>query len=133
MVLCNGVGDGLQQHRFTGAWRRDDQTALTFSEWRYEIDNARREIIRRDLHAQLLFRIERRQVIEEDFFSRLVGRLEVDRLNLDQGEITFAFFRRTNLTADGVASAQIEFTNLRGRDVDVVGPGQIVVFRRAEK
>src|SRR5271167_3270138 len=41
--------------------------------------------------------------------------------------------RRTDLAADGVAGLEIELANLRGRNVDVVGAGQIVVVGGAQK
>src|ERR1700686_5293797 len=39
----------------------------------------------------------------------------------------------TNLAGDGVSGAEIEFADLRRRNVDVVRAGKVVVFRRAEK
>src|SRR5687767_11746472 len=133
MILCNRVGDGLQQHRLTGAWRRDDETALTFAEWRHQIDDARRQIFGGRLHLQLFFRIQRRQVVKENFLARLVRRFEVDRLDFDQREITLAFFRRANLAANRVAGAQVKLAYLRRRDVNVVWTRQIVVLRRPEE
>src|SRR5207253_9744413 len=83
--------------------------------------------------AQLFGGIERRQIVEENLFARLFGRLKVDGFDFDQSEVTLAFFRRTNLAADRVAGAQIELANLRWRDIDVVRAGQIVVLGRAQK
>ena len=77
--------------------------------------------------------IERRQIVEENLFARLFGRLKVDGFDFDQREVTLALFRRTNLAADRVAGAQIELANLRWRDIDVVRAGQIVVLGRAQK
>jgi hypothetical protein len=37
------------------------------------------------------------------------------------------------LTGDCVAGAEVEFADLRGRDVDIVRAGEVVVFRRAEE
>ena len=37
------------------------------------------------------------------------------------------------MAVDGVAGAQAEAADLRGRDVDVVGAGQVVGFRRAQE
>ncbi len=34
---------------------------------------------------------------------------------------------------DGVAGAQAEAADLRGRDVNIVGAGEVIRFRRAEK
>ena len=85
------------------------------------------------LHLDALLRIERRQVVEENLVARLFGRLEVDGLDLDQREVLLAFVRRAHVAADGVAGLQVELADLRGRDVDVVGAGQIVVVGRAEE
>src|SRR5262249_49067811 len=41
--------------------------------------------------------------------------------------------RRTHLSADGVTSFEVEFADLRGRDINVVGAGQIVVVRRTKE
>ena len=59
--------------------------------------------------------------------------LEVDRFDLDQGEVAFTFFRRTHLAGNRVAGAEIESADLRRRDVDVVRPREVVVFGRAQK
>ena len=82
---------------------------------------------------QALLRIQRRQVVEQDLVARLVGRLEVDRLDLDQREIFLALMRRADLAADGVAGFQVELADLRRRHVNVVGPGQVVVIGRAQE
>ena len=71
--------------------------------------------------------IERRQVLEEHALLAAGGRLEVDRLDLDQREVAFAFFRRADLAGDGVAGVQVELADLGGGDVDVVGAGEVVV------
>src|SRR5437879_5921663 len=39
---------------------------------------------------------------------------------------------RTDLTADGVAGLEVELADLRRRDVDVVGAGEVVVVGRAQ-
>ena len=38
--------------------------------------------------------------------------VEIDLVDLEQSEITFAFFRASNQTLDRIARAQVEFTNL---------------------
>ena len=85
------------------------------------------------LQLQPLGGIQRREVVEEDFVSGLVRVLEVDGFDFDQGEVAFSILRRTHLSRHRVARAQVEFTNLRGRDVDVVRAWQIVVVRGSEK
>ncbi len=77
--------------------------------------------------------IERRQVVEEDLVARDFGILEIDRFDFDQREVALAVLRRAHLAGDGVAGAQIEFADLRRRDVDIVRARQIVVLRRAQE
>ena len=55
------------------------------------------------------------------------------RVDLEQREIALAFLRAADVAVDGVAGAQAEAADLRGRDVDVVGAGQVVRFRRAQE
>src|SRR5712664_744603 len=133
MVGSNGVCDRLKQHRLAGARRSDNQSTLAFAQWSNQVDNSGGKVLLRGFHLQHLFRIQRCEIVKENFLTRLVGRLEVNCFNFDESEITFAFLGWTNLAADSVAGAQIEFSDLRRRDVNVVWPGQIVVFRRAQK
>ena len=85
------------------------------------------------LHLDPLLRIKRRQVVEENLVARLFRRLKIDGLDLDQRKVLFAFMRRPHIAADGVAGFQVELANLRGRNVNIVRAGQIVVVRRAQK
>ncbi len=78
-------------------------------------------------------RIERRQVVEEYLIAGNFGIFEVDGFDLDQREVAFAVLGRANLAGDGVAGAQVEFADLRRRDVDIVRAGQVVVFRSAQE
>jgi hypothetical protein len=64
---------------------------------------------------------------------RLVGVRVVDELDLEEGEVLLAVLRRPDLAADDVAGAHAEAADLRGRDVDVVRAGQVVVLGRAEE
>ena len=70
--------------------------------------------------TQVLVRVERRQVVEEDLVARALGLLVVDRLDLEQREVALAFLRRADLAGDDVAGAQVEAADLARRDVDVV-------------
>ena len=60
------------------------------------------------LETQLLVRIERRQVVEEDLVACFLGLFVVDRLDLEQREVAFALLRRADLAGDDVAGAQVE-------------------------
>ena len=132
MVRRDRVGDVLQQHGLAGTRRRHDQRALTLADRRDDVDDARRQILLGRilvLHLEPFVRIERRQVVEVDLVARLLGLLEVDRVDLEQREITFAFLRRADVAVDGIAGAQAKTANLRGRDVNVVRAGEVIRFR----
>ena len=133
VVGGDGVGDVLQQHRLAGARRRDDQAALALADGRQQVHDAAGVVVARGFELEPLVRIERRQVVEEDLVARFLGRLEVDGVDLDQREVALAFLGRADLAGDGVAGAQVEAADLRRRDVDVVGAGQVVVLGRAQE
>ena len=86
-----------------------------------------------ELHLQPLVGIERRQVVEVDLVARLVRVFEVDRVDLEQREVALAVLGAADVAVDGVAGAQAEAADLRGRDVDVVRAGQVVRLRRAQE
>ena len=126
------VGDVLQQHRLAGARRRHDQRALALADRRDDVDDAGRKILLGRilvLHAQPLVGIERREVVEVDLVAGLFGVFEVDGVDFEKREIAFALLRAADLALDGVAGAQAEAADLRGRDIDVVGAGQVVRLR----
>ena len=77
--------------------------------------------------------IERREVLEEDLVAGLVGRLEVDGLDLDEREVALALLRRPDLPGYRIARLEVELPDLRGRDVDVVRARQVVVVGRAKE
>ena len=132
MVGRDGVGDRLEEHRLAGAGRRDDQAALALAD-RRDAGRGRATVMLRRLERIRSCGIERRQVVEEDLLARDVGVLEVDRLDLDQGEVALPFLGRADLAGDRVAGAQVELADLRRRDVDVVGARQVVVLGRAQE
>src|SRR6185437_308286 len=133
VVGGDGVGDGLQQHGLAGAGRGDDQPSLALADGGAEVHDAARDVLADGLELDALGRIERGEVVEEDLVAGLFGGLEVDGLDLGQGEVLLALVRRADLARAGVAGAQIEAADLRGRDVDVVGAGKIVVVGRAQE
>jgi len=69
-------------------------------------------------------RIQGRQVVEENLVARFLRRLKIDGVDFDQGKVPLAFLGRADLAADGVAGPQVETADLRGRNVDIVGPGR---------
>ena len=130
------MGDVLQHHRLAGARRGDDQPALALAQRRDQVDDPGRQILLGrilDLDLEALLGIERRQIVEIDAVADLVRLVEIDRVDLEQGEIALALLGRADLPLDRIAGAQAEAAHLARAHIDVVRSGQIVRFRRAEK
>ena len=96
VVRCNRVGNGLQHHRLTGARGRHQQTALSLAQGGHEIHHPRRHVVWY-LEPQPFLGIERREVVEVDLLHGHVGRLEVDRFDLDQSKVPLALLGRPDL------------------------------------
>src|SRR5204863_4951374 len=109
------------------------QAALSFADWRHQVEHARRQVVAFGLQRDLLLRVERRQVLEEHLLAGALRRLEVDRLDLDQREIALAVLGRPDLARHGVAGVEVELADLRRRHVDVVGARQVVVVGRPQE
>jgi hypothetical protein len=133
MILDDRVRDLLEDGGLTGLRRRDDQTALSHADRRHEIDDAHREVALFVLQVQPMLRIARAQVVERDAVLRLVRIVAVDVLDLEEREIALALLRGPHLAEDRVTGAQVEALDLRGTDVDVVGPVQVVPVLRAQE
>src|SRR6266851_5125048 len=133
MILRDAVRDVLQQHRLARARRRDDEAALALADGHHQIQYPRGQVLALGFERELRLRIERGEILEEDLLARAFRRLEVDGLDLDEREVPLAVLRRPDLAQHGVSRVKIEFPDLRRRDVDVVGAGQVVVVGRPEE
>src|SRR6218665_3191986 len=105
--LCNI----LQQYCLTGTWRRNNQGALTLAQRGDEIEQTGRTILDGrigQLHAEALFGVKRREIVEVDLVANRLGIFEIDRIDLEQREITLAILGRPDLAFDRVAGAQTE-------------------------
>ena len=89
-----------------------------------QVDDPRLDATVLRLEVELLLRVERGEVVEEDLVLGRLGTLEVHRLDAQQREVAFALLGRTHLPRHRVAGVEIEALDLRRRDVDVVGPGK---------
>ncbi len=56
-----------------------------------------------------------------------------DGLDLEQGKEVLLLLGRADLAGDGVAGLQVESTDLRGRDIDVLRAGQVAEALRAQE
>jgi hypothetical protein len=86
-----------------------------------------------ELHLEALVRIERRQIVEVDLVTDLFGIVEIDRVDLQQRKVAFAFLRAPDRPFDGIPGLQREATDLRRGNIDIVGAGEVVGIRRAQK
>src|SRR5262249_38799503 len=120
MILRDAVRNTLQHHRFPGPRSRHNQPPLPLSYGREEVEDTRRIFRWRVFKPELLLRVERSEVIEENLVPRTFRLFVVNRLNFQQGKISFPFFRWPNLTSHHIAGAQIESADLTGRDINIV-------------
>ena len=130
------VSDVLQHHGLAGLGRRDDQAALSLADRRDQVNHARGQVFAGGIvafEAEALLRMERGEVLEQDLVLGLFRVLEIDFVDLEQGEVAFAFLRRADRAAHGVAGAQVETADLRGADVDVVRAGEVRGIGGAQK
>ena len=118
------VRHALQHQGFASFGRRYDQSALTKADGRRQVDNPGGEFVFATVAmAELDAPIgkERGQVFKDGAAATGFGDVFVDGVDLQQREITLALLGLAHAAFDRVACAQIEFTHLRRRDVDIVG------------
>jgi hypothetical protein len=128
MIGCDRLCQALQQHGLAGLRRRNDEPTLTLADRRDQIDDARRQVLGAavaTLQRQALVGEQRCQVLEQYLVLGVLRRLEIDLADLQQGEIALALLWRADRAVDRVAGAKIEAADLAGRDIDVVGSGEI--------
>src|SRR5579863_10392411 len=133
MIFHDGFGNGLKEHRLPGPRRSDDQASLALSDRSDQLHNPSGEILRVPFQPDALHRIKGSQVVEENFVARDVRLFVVDQFDFQEREVAFPFFGRADLACNNVPSAEIKATDLRRRDVDIVGSRKIVVIGRTEK
>jgi len=68
-----------------------------------------------------------------DLVARVVGVLEIDRIDLEEGKIALSFLGRADLALDRIAGAKREPPDLGGRDIDVVRAGEVIGLRRTQE
>jgi hypothetical protein len=96
MVGGDGMGDVLQQHRLTGARRRDDQPRCPLPSGATRSITRERDVLAGrivDFHLEPLVRIQRRQIVEMILVTDLFRIFEIDRVDLQQGEVPLAILR----------------------------------------
>ena len=84
------MGDVLQHHRLAGARRRHDDRPLSLAERRDQVDDPSCHILASrivEFQLQLLFGVERRQIVEVDPLAQAVGLVEIDPAHLEERKI----------------------------------------------
>ncbi len=133
VVGGDGVRHVLQQHGLAGARRRDDQAALPLADGGEQVHHAGGHLGRIVLEVEPLGGVERREVVEEDLGLVLLGRLAVDGVHLEQGEVALAVLGLTHRAAHRVAGPQVEAADLRRGHIDVVGSGEVGEVRTPQE
>ncbi len=117
-----------KQDGLTRARRGDNHAALAEAERRDQIDDPHVDLVRSRLELDAPLRMQGRQVVEANLFAELVGIFKIDRLDPQKREIALVFLGGPDLARDDRAGFQAETANLAGRDVDIVGAGEVVVI-----
>ena len=126
VILLNCVGDFLQENRFAGAWRRRDESALSLTNRRDQIDDSHTQIAIARLQMQPTLGVTRPKIVERNACLCPFGLITIDRFDLEKRQIALPFLGRSHLSTYCVASPQIESLDLRRRDIDVVRPVEVV-------
>ena len=82
---------------------------------------------------QALIRMQGREVLEQHLALGVLGRVEIDLVHLEHGEVTLAVLRRADLAGHGIAGAQPEASDLAGRDIDVIEACEVGALGRAQE
>ena len=133
VVLRDGVGHLLEEHRLADARRRDDESALSEPDRRKEVDDARRELLGVGLEDDAPRRERGREVLEVDD-ARCDGRLlPVHGRDVAEAEEPVAVARVADRPLDDVAGPERMAADLLLGDEDVLRAREKVVLRGAQK
>ena len=133
VVLVDRVGELLHQDGLTSLRLGDDQAALALADGRQEVDHPHRDVALFAFEPDPRVRIARLQVVEGDPVLGLFGLFVVDLLDLEQGEVPFAFLRRPDLPHNRIAGSEVESLDLARADVDIVRAVEVVPVLASEE
>ena len=74
----------MHQDRLTRSWRRHYQSALSFADWRHDVDDSHAEIAVFCLESKPFVGILWPQIVERNAILRLLRIITVDALDLEQ-------------------------------------------------
>src|SRR6516162_2732624 len=102
VVFGDGVGDGLEEHCFTGFRRGDDQTALAAPYGGNKVDNATRNVRWHCFEVEHFTREDRRQYIKMRPAFRDFWVYSINGFYAQQAVILFIILWRTNLAGNHI-------------------------------
>ncbi len=136
-IVTRDVGcDVLQHDGLARLGRGDDQATLALADRSAQVDDPAGQVFGGTVagfHLQALVGEQRRQVLEQDLVLGVFRPVEVDGIDLQQGEVTLPFLRRADLANDGIAGTQVEAADLARRNVDIVRAGQVGRISRTQE
>ena len=136
MIGGNTLRDVLQHHGLACLGRRDDESALALADGRDQINDPGGNILGAAIttfQSQAFIGVQRRQIFEQYFVLGGFWRFEVDFADFEQSKVAFTFLGWADLTADRIASTQVEAADLARGDVDIVGASKVRAVGRAQK
>jgi hypothetical protein len=133
VIDVDGVGNLLQQNRLAGSRWGDHEHPLAEADRGDHVHHPHGDFLGGGFQNDPLVGVRGGQVLEADAVLDLVGLFEIDGLDAEQREVLLGLLGRPNLPGDDVPLLQAETPNLTGRDVDVVGAGQVVVVGASQE
>ena len=133
VILENRVRELLEKDSLTGLRRRDDQHALALADRGHQVQDTHRDVAVLRLQLQPVLRIAGAEIVERDAVLGGLGIPAVHFLDLEQSQVAFPLLGRANPAENGISGAKIEALDLRGRDVNVVRPIQVVPVLAAQE
>ncbi len=129
MVVCDGVGDALEQHCLTGLGLGHYKTSLALAYGREHIYDTAARIggVAMAEQVELLVREKGGEEVERHAVADELRRPAVYELDLDEREVLVTLARGADFAGDGVAGLEGVELYLLLRDVDVVGGVKVVV------
>ncbi len=128
VIASDRVCDRLHDHRLASLWRRNDETALAFTNRTDEIDDPPSHVFGVVLETQTFLRIQRSELRKLRTLLHLLGINTINLLDFDQRRELFTplpFAMSTHLTDDDVAFAQAVPTHYSHRDIGIIGARKI--------
>ena len=108
IVLDDGVGQILHQHRLAGTRRRDNQAARALAYRADQVHHAGGIFLRIILEEEALLREERREIVEMNLVLGDLRFLVTHGGHLDEGKESFPVLRAPDFPRDDIACLEVK-------------------------